>query len=36
LRKAELDRASPMAFAGTPSTMTDGGPARGHDIAAFE
>jgi hypothetical protein len=25
-----------MAFAGTASTMTDGGAARGHDIAAFE
>jgi alpha-1,2-mannosyltransferase len=36
LRRAELDRASPMAFAGTASTVVDGGTARGHDIAAFE
>jgi alpha-1,2-mannosyltransferase len=36
LRKAEPDRASPMEFAAASSTMADGGPARGHDIAAFE
>ena len=36
LRRAELGHALPMAFVGTPSTMADGGPARGHDIAAFE
>jgi hypothetical protein len=36
LRRAEPVRASPMAFAGAPSTVADGGPPRGHDIAAFE
>jgi alpha-1,2-mannosyltransferase len=36
LRRAELDRALPMAFASGPSTMADDAPARGHDIAAFE
>jgi alpha-1,2-mannosyltransferase len=36
LRRAELDRRLPMAFAGTPSTMADGDPLCGHDIAAFE
>jgi alpha-1,2-mannosyltransferase len=36
LRRAELDRALPIAFAGTPSTMADSGAVRGHDIAAFE
>jgi alpha-1,2-mannosyltransferase len=36
LRRAELERTAPMAFAGASSTMTERGPARGHDIAAFE
>jgi alpha-1,2-mannosyltransferase len=36
LRKAELGRALPVAFAGTRSTMADGSRARGHDIAAFD
>jgi len=36
LRRAELERTLPMAFAGASSTMADGGEARGHDIAAFE
>ncbi len=36
LRRAELDRSSPMAFAGASSTMAEHGQTRGHDIAAFE
>jgi alpha-1,2-mannosyltransferase len=36
LRRAELDRALPMAFADASSTMVKGDVARGHDIAAFE
>jgi alpha-1,2-mannosyltransferase len=36
MRKAELDRALPMAFAGTTPKMADADPLRGHDIAAFE
>jgi alpha-1,2-mannosyltransferase len=36
MKRAELDRALPMAFAGASPKLSDGGPARGHDIAAFE
>ena len=36
MRKAELDRALPMAFAGATPKMADADPMRGHDIAAFE
>jgi alpha-1,2-mannosyltransferase len=36
LRRAELDRRLPMAFAITSPTMAEGGKMRGHDIAAFE
>jgi Glycosyltransferase family 87 len=38
LRRAELDRTLPMAFAGGSSTITrdPSGTSRGHDIAAFE
>jgi alpha-1,2-mannosyltransferase len=36
LRRAELDRGFPVAFAAAPATMAEPGRARGHDIAAFE
>jgi alpha-1,2-mannosyltransferase len=36
MKRAELDRALPMAFAGGAPKLSDGGPTRGHDIAAFE
>jgi hypothetical protein len=36
MRRAELDRALPMAFAGAAPKLADSGPAPGHDIAAFE
>ena len=36
VKRAELVRALPMAFAGAAPKLSDGGPARGHDIAAFE
>jgi alpha-1,2-mannosyltransferase len=36
LRRAELDRSLPMAFAASSSTMAAAGKPRGHDIAAFE
>jgi alpha-1,2-mannosyltransferase len=36
LRRAELDRGLPVAFAAAPATMAELGRARGHDIAAFE
>jgi alpha-1,2-mannosyltransferase len=35
-KRAELDRALPMDLAGAAPKLSDGGPARGHDIAAFE
>jgi alpha-1,2-mannosyltransferase len=36
MRRAELDRGLPVAFAGTSSTMAEPDKAHGHDIAAFE
>jgi hypothetical protein len=36
MKRAELDRAVSTAFAGASPKLADGGPARGHDIAAFE
>ena len=36
IRRAELDRALPMHFAVAGPKLTDAGPTRSHDIAAFE
>ncbi|MGA8610838.1 MAG: glycosyltransferase family 87 protein [Xanthobacteraceae bacterium] len=36
MRRAELDRALPVALAGAAPRLTDSGPAPSHDIAAFE
>jgi hypothetical protein len=36
MRRAELDRALPIAFAVASPKLADSSPARGHDLAALE